>query len=83
MLLDPDKKSATLSMKVIPLACKATLIFIRDEVKCVMLPIEEAELCWISKDSSQEMRMKFRVAIRRMVGSDKRLATIETRRESG
>ena len=47
MLPDPAKKSATLSIKVIPLACRATVICIKDEVKCVMFWWEQAGLCWI------------------------------------
>lgn len=44
MLLDRAKRSATLPIQVIPLACGATMIFIKDEAKCVMVLLQEAEL---------------------------------------
>lgn len=52
MLLDPAKKSATLAVKVIPLARRAPLSFTKDEVECVMLLLEGAGLCCISEGSS-------------------------------
>lgn len=45
MLLDPAERSATLPIKVIPLACGATMVFIKDEVKCVIFLLEKAVLC--------------------------------------
>ena len=83
MLLDQAKRSATLPIQVIPLACGATMIFIKDEAKCVMVLLQEAELRQIWRTLLSEMRLKLKDAAIRMVGSDKTHAAAETKWESG
>ena len=83
MLLDQAKRSATLPIQVIPLACGATMIFIKDEARCVMVLLQEAELRQIRRTLLWEMRLKLRDAAIRMVGSDKTHAAAETKWESG
>lgn len=80
MLLDPAKKSATLPPRVIQLARRAEMPFIKDEPECGTFLWEGAGLCWIGDHGSVRRWdwLQLRGAAIRLVGSDKKPATAET-----
>lgn len=83
MLLDQAKRSATLPIQVIPLACGVTMIFIKDEAKMCHGAVTGSRASPDPEDLLWEMRLKLRDAAIRMVGSDKTHAAAETKWESG